>query len=189
MRLPTSFLTAVLAAGLVLASSAPASAQGALKIGTFDPNKILTDSRLGQKLQDEINQFRVQKETELKRKGEEYKKLVDQYKASAPSMSAERREEIETDLQSKGRDLDREKGDAENELGRRRQKALRDLEEQVSAVIEEYGGKNAYTLIIQKDLCAYSLPAIDVSADIVRLIDARVPVTGTAAARPGAGQR
>ena len=186
MRLTTQALAgAVLAAALLPAVSAMAQAPTNLKIGVFDPNKILTDSKLGMKLQEEVNTFRIQKEGELKRKTDDYKKLVDQYKASVESMSPERREEIEADLTNKGRDLERDKRDAEADLQRRRQKAVRDLEEQVAAVIDEFGQRNGYTLILQRDLCAYAIPGIDVSADLVKLIDARAPAAGGRPAAAG----
>lgn len=154
-----------------MAVAAPATAE--VKIGVFDPNEILTNSRLGQQLQEELNQFRVQQEAEIQGKSDELKRLMDQYRAGVETMSEERRESIEQDLLQRRRDLEREARDAQEDMERRRQRAVRQLEEQVASVIEDFGRRNGYTLILQKDLCAFVTDTIDVSADLIRLVDAR----------------
>jgi outer membrane protein len=90
-------------------------------------------------------------------------------------MSEERREGVEADLTQRRRDLERLVRDAEADLGRKRAKGVRELEEAVASVIGDYAERNGYTLILQRDFCAYAVPSIDVSSDIVRLIDARTP--------------
>lgn len=174
-----SLRKALLAGAALVLSAGLASAQSA-KIGTFDPNKILTGSKLGQKLQDEMNQYRVSQEAQIKKQKEDYDKLAGQYKSSADTMSEERREQMENDLLAKRRDLERTIKDAETELGRRRQKAVREMEEQVAKVLTDFGRNNGYTLILQADLCAYSLPSIDISDELVRLVDSNAAATGTA---------
>ena len=160
-----------IAALLLGLSAVPSLAQ--VKIGVFDPNKLLTDSKLGQTLQEEINKFRIAKEAEIRKSGEELERLVSQYKASVDTMSAERREEIEADLTQRRRELERLTRDADADLNRQRQKAVRQLEQEVAAILEEYGKRNAYTLILQRDFCAYALATIDISDDLVRQLDAR----------------
>ena len=151
-----------------------ASAQGA-KIGVFDPAKLLSGSKMGQKLQDSLNQYRVTKEGELKRLKDEFDKRVDQYKAGVDAMSPERREEVETDLSSRRRELERLSQDAEQELGRRRQKAVHDIEQEVSVILEDFGKKNGYTVILQRDFCAFAASAVDISDQLVTLLDQRRP--------------
>ena len=162
----------VLGLALAVGLGGQAAAQS-IKVGVFDPNKILTNSKLGQRLQDDLNKFRVEREAGIKADGEELKRLVDQYKAGADNMSDERRETIEADLLQRRRDLERAAKDAELELTRRRQKAIRDLEEQVQLVLQDYGRQNGYTLILQRDLVAYVPDTVDISDDIIRLVDAR----------------
>lgn len=162
----------VLALALAVAAAGPAAAQS-VKIGVFDPNKILTSSKLGQRLQDDLNKFRVEREATINKDGEELKRLVDQYKAGAENMSDERRETIEADLLQRRRDLERAAKDAEAELARRRQKAIRELEEQVQVVLQDYGRQNGYTLILQRDLVAFVPDTVDISDQIIRLVDAR----------------
>jgi len=162
----------LLALALAVAVAGPAAAQ-AVKVGVFDPNKILTNSKLGQRLQDELNQYRVEREASIKKDGDELKKLVDQYKAGADNMSDERRETIEADLLQRRRDLERAAKDAEAEMNRRRQKAIRELEEQVQTVLQDYGRQNGYTLILQRDLVAYVPDTIDISDEVIKLVDAR----------------
>lgn len=169
---PTPLRLATMLALAALAFATPAVAQSA-RIAVFDPNAILTGSRLGQQLQDDLNAFRVQREAEIKKESDALKRLMEQYQAGLDTMSAERRETIETDLLQRKRDLERNAKDAEMELGRRRQKAVRQLEEQVQVVIRDYGTENNYTLILQRDLVAYAPDAIDISDAIIQRIDAR----------------
>lgn len=156
-----------------LALLAPAASAQSIKIGVFDPAKILSSSKLGQKLQDDLNQFRVAKEGELKRAQEDLERRVAQYKAGVDTMSPEKREEVETDLTTRRRDLDRSAHDADGELGRRRQKAVHDIESEVASILDTYGKKNGFTLIFQRDLCAFATDTIDISNDLVKLLDAK----------------
>ena len=150
-----------------------AHAQAGTKIGVFDPNKLLTNTKLGQALQDELNKFRVTKEAEIKKASDDLEKRVTQYKAAVATMSQERRDEVEAELTGSRRDLERNTRDADAELARRRQKALKQLETEVSAILEDYGKKNGYTLILQRDFCAFAVSTVDISEDLVRLLAAR----------------
>ena len=173
--LRSAALVVFLVVGLValVVGANTANAQVGTKIGVFDPNKLLTNTKLGQALQDELNQFRVSKEAEIKKASDDLEKRVTQYKASVASMSQERRDEVEGDLTKLRRDLERTTRDADAELARRRQKAIKQLEVEVSAILEDYGKKNGFTLILQRDFCAFATSSVDISDDLVRLLDAR----------------
>lgn len=165
---------------------APAAHAQSLKVGVFDPARILSNSKLGQRLQDDLNQYRVTKEAELKRTQEDFDKRVAQYKAGVDTMSPEKREEVETDLATRRRNLERDARDAEAELTRRRQKAVRDIEQEVAAILDDYGKRNGYTVILQRDLCAFAADSIDVSNELVTLLDARTASRASATPAPAA---
>ena len=157
------------AAGL----SGPAHAQ--VKVGVFDPTRIVAESKQGQRLQEELNKFRITREADITKRRDEIERLLEQYKAGVDTMSQERRDTVEADLTQRRRDLERLVRDAEADLQRMRAKGVRELEEAVAGVIGDYAQRNGYTLILQRDFCAYAIESIDVSSDIVRLIDARTP--------------
>jgi outer membrane protein len=165
--------TALALAAFLICLASGAAAQGSFKLGVFDPNKLLTNSKLGQSLQDDLNKFRVGKEAEIKKSGDDLEKRAAQYKAGVASMSDERREEVETELTQLRRDLERSTHDADDELTRRRQKAYKQLSEDVSAILEDYGKKNGYTVILDRSFCAFAAPSVDISDDLVRLLDSR----------------
>ncbi len=166
LLLPVLFLAALGLAG---------SAAAELKVGVFDPTKIVAESKQGQALQEDLNRFRVSREGDIKRQRDEIERLLQQYKASVDTMSQERRDSVEGDLTQRRRDLERLVRDAEADMQRMRGKGVRELEEAVAGVIGDYAKRNGYTLILQRDFCAYAVETIDISADIVRLIDARTP--------------
>jgi outer membrane protein len=146
-----------------------------VKIGVFDPTKIVADSKQGQALQEDLNRFRIQREADIKKERDALKRLLDQYKAGVDTMSQERREEIEADLTARRRDFERLARDADADLQLKRQKGVRELETSVAAVLDGYAKDNGFTLILQRDICAFAVPSIDISGDIVRLVDARTP--------------
>lgn len=169
-------LRRILAPALFLAVLGVAGGAAAeIKVGVFDPTKIVAESKQGQALQEELNKFRITREGDIKRQRDEIERLLEQYKASVDTMSQERRDSVEADLTQRRRDLERLVRDAEADLQRKRGKGVRELEESVAAVIGDYAKRNGYTLILQRDFCAFAVESIDVSADIVRLIDARTP--------------
>ena len=166
LLLPVLFLAALGLAG---------SAAAELKVGVFDPTKIVAESKQGQALQEQMNKYRISREGDIKRQRDEIERLLEQYKASVDTMSEERRESVEGDLTQRRRDLERLVRDAEADMQRIRGKGVRELEESVAGVIGDYAKRNGYTLILQRDFCAYAVETIDISADIVRLIDAGTP--------------
>ncbi len=158
---------------LLAAFLSPAASAQSIRIGVFDPAKILSSSKLGQKLQDELNQFRVTKEAELKKQQDDFDKRLQQYKAGVETMSSERRDDVEADLATRRRDLERAARDADAEMTRRRQLAVRNIEQEVAAILGDYGKRNAFTIILQRDLCAFAADTIDVSDELIKLLDAR----------------
>lgn len=161
----------VLALGLSVAGTAAAQ----VKIGVFDPTRIVAESKQGRALQEELNKFRITREADIKKQQQEIERLLEQYKAGVDTMSQERRDTVEADLTQRRRDLERLVRDAEADLQRKRAKGVRELEESVASVIGDYAQRNGYTLILQRDFCAFAVDSIDVSGDIVQLIDARTP--------------
>ena len=103
---------------------------------------------------------------------EELDRRQEQYRGSVDTMSPERREEVEADLTTRQRDLKRLLRDSESDLERKRQKGVRELEGAVAKVLDDFGKKNGYTLILQRDLCAFAVDTIDISREIIRLVDA-----------------
>ena len=148
-------------------------AQATPKIGVFDPNKLLANSKLGQALQDDMNKWRVAKEAELKKSGEDLERRFQQYKASVASMSSERKEEVEADLEKSRLEFERTSRDADTELQRRRQKAFKQIETEMSSVLPEYAQSKGYTVILERAVCAWASPTVDVTDELVRLLDSR----------------
>jgi Skp family chaperone for outer membrane proteins len=182
MSVRVPLLLAAVATVLLLAPAA--RAQQAVKLGVFDPNKILTSSKQGQAIQDEVNKFRMEREAEVKRKKDEFDKLSDQYKASAPTTSVERKEQMENDLVERRRELERLLRDADADIQRRLKKGLSQLEGEIAKVLDTYAKSNGYTLIFSRDQVAYALPAIDVSDDLIKLLDVQPPAKTASSTRP-----
>lgn len=164
---------AILAAVVLCLGALGAQAQSGAKIGIFDPNKLLSNTKLGQALQDDMNRWRVGKEAELKKAGEDLDKRFQQYKASIATMSALRKDEIEAELEKARVEFQRSSADAEEELKRRRQKAFKQVADEITAALPEFAQKNAYTIILERGAVAWASPTIDVTDALVSLVNAR----------------
>ncbi|MEM7248821.1 MAG: OmpH family outer membrane protein [Acidobacteriota bacterium] len=162
-------LVSFLATALLVAPEAHAQS---VKIGVFDPVRILSDSTIGQRLEEEVNRIRVSRERELKSAREAFERKVEQYQSSVQTMSPERREEVETDLEKQRRDLKRQLDDSDAELRRRLERGKRDLERSLSKVLEDYGRQKNFTLILQRDLVAFSPSSVDITDDLITLVNA-----------------
>ncbi len=146
MRRPAVMLFAVILMGTFIASAAEAE----LKIGVVDLQRAMELSEAGQKAK-AVFQKKVDKvQQDLKAKQDELAKLKDELDRQGVLLSEEARLEKQSSYQLGLKDFKRLYEDAQEELRREdaklSEKILKDLQE----VIDAYGEKEKYDLIMEK---------------------------------------
>jgi Skp family chaperone for outer membrane proteins len=95
--------------------------------------------------------------------------------------------EMELEITTKDRDLRRLQEDAEIDLNRRQSELLNRMSEKIQALIAEYAEQNGIGVVfLQNPSLPYFAPALDITAQIIKIYDEKNPLGGAqpAAAAP-----
>ena len=149
------------------------TAYSQIKIGVINAQEIIQKTKKGQHIQRELESLQKNKQLEIERIEENLKKL--QKDLSSPALSSDRREELSKEMVTKKENYNRLVQDAQKEVQMESQKALMSLQSEIMPEISDYGRNNGFTIIFDMTSSgiAYFDQTIDITNDIVNLIDAR----------------
>ncbi len=141
----------------------------AAKIGTVSFQKIVENSTAGKAAKKEITEEGQRMEADLKKNGEELKALQEQLEKDASVMSKEGREEKKWQLDRKMDDLKALKQKYDRKIQETQVRLVNKIRKDVFDIIQVYGKKEAYLLIIEDVNVVYAPDPIDITDEIVRL--------------------
>lgn len=176
----------ILACAMIVGTAGAVFAQESARVGVFDPNRILQETNEGKRISQEIENYRKQKQGELDAKRKEILDLQTQLQTQGLSLSAERRAEMEKQIQKKSIDLNQTLETAQREDQLETSEALGKFQGQILAVLEQFARDEKFDLILEKSLVAYSSPAVDVTTALIDRFNAVVSSPAPAPA-PAAG--
>ena len=157
----------------VLAVSLATTALGLaeeLKIAYVDLQKALNDSTAGQRARERFKKQVEHLQVDLKKQKDELEALKGQLEKKAVVMRAEELREMEKEYQHKMRDFERAYKDSQGELQLKDNELTAELIKEVAVVIEAYGRKGGYTIILERSSSSvlYGSPQVDITEDIVK---------------------
>ena len=162
----------VVAAALVvpICAGTPLSGQeaAALKIGVFNADRIMADTRPGQQALALFNQLREQRVGELQVQQDQINGLRQQVLAAIPGSPESA--QLQRQMEDRMLQMDRLEQDVQQELGLRQN-------ELTAGITEMVGEEGGYTMIfnsLQSGL-VYIDPTIDITDEIVRRVDEASP--------------
>jgi len=167
-------LTMALAA--LVASAAVAEAQ-TLKIGTFDPDRIAAETAEGARIKARLSSFQNTKRAELEAIQQEVERLQQEVVNTAASLSSDRRKELLISIRKKQAELESLQKVATQELQIEVEEAELEWQNRVLSQVRRLGNEQSYTMILQRDLVAFSTPLIDVTDELIARIDAEAAAT------------
>ena len=164
-------LAAAVAALLIL-GLAPAQAEG-LKIGYVDMKSAVentSDHQQGMKKLQALQDQKIKELTVLREQiAAAEKELLSQSMAMAPDRLAMKQQALQ-DLQKK---FQRKQQDAQEEVSIEKNRIEMSIGVKFQKVMQDYGKKNGYDLIMAKPVFLYVDPKHDITADITKLLDAK----------------
>jgi len=181
----------VLAAALALAGGRLLAAD--VKIGVFDFQRVSEETARGQELRANLEKFGDKKKTEITSKEGELKAMEDKYKAEAFSLTAEKRAQMEKDIQKKQLDLQSFRDSAQKEMQIEVNEAQGKFNEQLLSIINTLGKERGYTLVFAKEQVAFASDAADMTSELIERFNqetAKAPAAAAGAppaAAPAAG--
>lgn len=173
-------LTALLASAAVLGAFSLAEAQ-TLRIGVFDAQKIFNETAEGAKVQAKLNALEAQKRTEIEQAQQELAAMRQELIATATSMSQDKQRELRLKMDRKTIELDSLQKSATREFQLAVEQAQADWQDRIVKIVQEFGKKNGYTLIVPIGIVAFRADSTDITSELIKIVDAASAPAGTAA--------
>lgn len=164
---------------------APGTSNAQAKFGVFDAQKITQDTAAGAQIQARLNSLKEKKSAELKKIQEDIEKLQQEFVQTATSASEDKKKDLGLRIQRKQDELDGAQKAANRELQLEVEAAQDAWQRRVIEIVNGYGKEKGYTLIVPAEVAVYYNPEIDVTADLIKIIDSQ-PAPKPAAPAPAA---
>ena len=188
-RILTVMTTILVAATATATATAWAQTPSTLKVGVFDANRVSEETDEGKRIAAKLSQFGEKKKAELAAKDKEITDLRAQLDSQNLSLSPEKVQQLQKDVQKKGLELQQAQEAARNEFQIEVSEAQNKFQEQLIRVINQFGRDEGFTLVIERSTggVAFASESIDVTTAIVDKFNELVK--GPADAAPAAGAK
>lgn len=141
-------LTALAVVGLSAPAALAQQAAGPTKIGVIDVRRLVSDSNAGQQALQELETLRDSKSVELQALSEELEGLQTQITEGRLSLSQERLNELNRELEDKSTAYRRKVQDAEQEMQQAQVRRLGAIEQEVIPLIQQIGAEQQFAVIL-----------------------------------------
>jgi len=156
---------------LVLVSAARPGTAQTVKIGVFDPQRVLQETAEGARLQARLSALQEKRRKEIEALQNEIRSEEQDFLGKAASLSAEKLKQTQLKIERKRFELESMQKAATRELQLEMEQARSEFERHLLAVVEKLGKEEGYTVILQTDVVGYFAPSIDVTETLIRLVD------------------
>ena len=171
------------AAALPAAAAETAPAPVVPKVAVIDVQRLVVESAAGKEAQNRVKKVVDAKQVESEKLQKELQGMQQKLSDQGPSMSDEKRDQLNKEYQEKGISYKRFQDDAQREVQEAQQKELNELERRVMPVINQVGKEKGYTLIFNKyapGMLVYADDQVDITEEVLHRFNAQVtqPTTG-----------
>ena len=167
--------------GAMLAASLAAPAMAEVKIGVVDYGRLMQESPQAKTLTEALNaefgprlQRLVADEQSLKARGEKFQK-------DSATMTADQKSKAEKDLRDGLRDLERKKGELQDDSNAKRQEEMNKLQRTLIGEVREYAKGQGFDIVIA-DGVIYHTATVDITPAILTALNSRAPKPAAAPA-------
>jgi outer membrane protein len=170
----------------VLAGPALVHAQTG-KVAVVDFERAVVESAEGKKASEKFNATLQAKQADLEKRQKDIDDSTKKLQNGARTLSDAAKQELQKEIDRKNTDLQRLNQDAQKDLQELRDGLLRPIAERATAILNQTAAQETYTIVIDisnpQTNVVYSNPKNDITAELIKRIDAAGPVE---AAKPPA---
>ena len=167
--------------GSIAATVLAVPAMAEIKVGVVDYARLFEESPQAKVVQDALRaefgprlKQLVTQENALKSKGEQMQKDV-------ATMTPEQRSKAEKELRDAARELERKKGELNDDSNARRQEEMNKLQRSLISQVREYAKAQKYDIVIA-DGVIYATPTVDITGAVLASLQAGAPKPAAAPA-------
>ncbi|MCI0471106.1 MAG: OmpH family outer membrane protein [Candidatus Aminicenantes bacterium] len=157
----------VLSAILVLCFTAFAE----MKIGIINGQRLIEGTKRGRALAEKLEAVGKEKQTRLNAMQDEIKKL--EKDLMSPALNEDTKERKALDLQNKRTAAKRFIEDSQREMQIKSEQEMNALKIEIQPIIQQIGREKNLAIILEITAVAYFDPAVDITDDIIRIMDSK----------------
>ncbi|MDH3522201.1 MAG: OmpH family outer membrane protein [Acidobacteriota bacterium] len=170
-------IAAVLWLGVWGAGALPAQefSSGPSKVAVIDVRRILTESESGRAAIERLRVAAKAKQDALEAQGDAAVAIEQDLEARRLSLSEDKQQEIEADLQRRAIELRRAQDDARREIEELQTEEFKTIEDRVMPLIQEIGESEGFTLIFNKfeeSGLLFAAPGADITDKVLERFNA-----------------
>ncbi|MCW7754204.1 OmpH family outer membrane protein [Desulfobotulus sp. H1] len=170
-------LVQVMVISLMIAGTSMAA--DVAKIGIFDFETFLRNSKAGQQAKEQVAAEARQLESQLEVKKEEIEKLRESLMREAMVLSDEARGQRERDLQIKAMDLRNMEQRFTRSFNQQQNEIMSRIQGQVRELIQDIGEKENYLLILENIGVVYAPDRVDITERLIQKHDEKYGKSGS----------
>lgn len=161
-----------LVAALLLAGSVSA-AEPALKVGIVNFGSVAADSKLGKNEQASFENLKKQMTSLIEDTEKQLKEISDKFndKDFVDGLSPKGKEELEAKFQTLSQELGRYQQQFYQTMSQANYQVIQKIGAGINAASEKIASSKGLNMIVNKEACFYSIPSLDVTADIIKVMD------------------
>lgn len=145
-----------------------------MKIGVVDYGRLVEESPQAKVALDQIRSEFTPKQRDLQQQEQTLKAKQDKLEKDAATMSEDQRTRADKDLRDGARDLQRKRGEIQDDFNARRNEEMSRLQRILIEEVRAYAKAQNFDLVIA-DGVIYSVPTLDITPAILSTLQARAP--------------
>jgi outer membrane protein len=187
-------MTAMWAVGfLTMGCAAALPAWAETKIGVVDPQRLLEESPQGKAASESMRAEFAPRQRTLQAQEQALKAKQEKLQKDAATMTEDQRVRAEKELRDGARDLERARGEFNDDATSRRNEEMSRLQRTLGEEVRTYAKAQGYDLILTAETVVYFTPTFDITPAILAALQAHAaspapaktaPTAPTAPAKP-----
>ncbi|HEX4647278.1 MAG TPA: OmpH family outer membrane protein [Steroidobacteraceae bacterium] len=176
----SNWIIGVIAGAAVLAALPARAAE--LKIGVVDPQRLLEESPQGKAASESMRAEFAPRQRTLQAQEQALKAKQEKLQKDSATMTEDQRVRAEKELRDAARDLERARGEFNDDATSRRNEEMSRLQRALGEEVRTYAKAQNFDLILTGETVVYAAPTYDITPAILSALAARSPASLPAAA-------
>jgi outer membrane protein len=176
----SNWIIGVIAGAAVLAALPARAAE--LKIGVVDPQRLLEESPQGKAASESMRAEFAPRQRTLQAQEQALKAKQEKLQKDSATMTEDQRVRAEKELRDAARDLERARGEFNDDATSRRNEEMSRLQRALGEEVRTYAKAQNFDLILTGETVVYAAPTYDITPAILSALAARGPASPPAAA-------
>lgn len=176
----SNWIIGVIAGAAVLAALPARAAE--LKIGVVDPQRLLEESPQGKAASESMRAEFAPRQRTLQAQEQALKAKQEKLQKDSATMTEDQRVRAEKELRDAARDLERARGEFNDDATSRRNEEMSRLQRALGEEVRTYAKAQNFDLILTGETVVYAAPTYDITPAILSALAARSPASPPAAA-------